>query len=328
MANRQSRPTLTAKARAELELFERSSTTPARMRRRARVVLLLDQGRTGVQVARQSGYTVVQVSRLRRRFFESGLAGLWDKPRSGRPSVMPDTMAVKVLARALWTSDTRELVRLAQVSRNTMDRFLRAHGLLPPPGSRSKVRRNPYSSTIYEIAGLYLNPPINAAVIAEGYPLGQDYEIRRSALPRLQEALSVAQSSPPGVFQRRPKTTRLWKFLRKVACAQHGQIVHVILEQPDLKRSERPHNRSRVMLHPTPKPLSWLTVLKVWLDTLPRQSVCWTSSASVEATILTIDQHLQRWQVKSRPFMWTKEPPLFIKYSAAYRFYRDNYGKY
>jgi hypothetical protein len=239
---------------------------------------------------------------------------------------MPDTMAVKVLARALRASDTRELVRLAQVSRNTMDRFLRAHGLLPPPGSRGTVRRSPYSTIIYEIAGLYLNPPINAAVIAEGHPLGQGYEIQRSALPRLQEALSVADSSPPGVFPLKPRTTRLWKFLREVACAQYGQTMHVILEQPDfMKRRKRPRSRSRILLHPTPKSLSWLAVLKVWLDTLPKQSVCWTSSLSVEATILAIER---RWQTNSGPFFWTKEPPLSLKYSAAYTFYRDHYGKY
>jgi hypothetical protein len=326
MPNRRSNLTPTATERADLERLERGAATPARVRRRARAMLALAQGRMGVEVARQNGYTAVQLSRLRRRFVAEGVAGLWDKPRSGRPLVMPDTMVADVLGVALRTSDTRKLARLVKISRNTIDRLLRAHGLLPPPGNRGQIERDP--SSIFEIAGLYIDPPINAAAIAEGHPLGEDYEIHWSALPRLQEALSVANISS-AVFQLRPRTTQLWKFLRRVVFAQYGQNVHLILdrEAPTIG-FERLRSHSRVFLHPTPKSLSWLATLKIWLDTLPSQSVCWTSSASVETAIGAIARHLQRRQANSKPFSWTKEPPLAIKYSADYETYRDEYGKF
>src|SRR2546422_10004847 len=85
MANR-IRPIVVSEAdRRELERLQRSPSAAAGLSRRARTVLLMAQGLAGVEIAERTGYTVVQVSRLRRRFAEQGVAGLQDRPRSGRP---------------------------------------------------------------------------------------------------------------------------------------------------------------------------------------------------------------------------------------------------
>src|SRR5436189_184714 len=85
MANRVRPIVVSSEDRHELERLQRASSTPAGLSRRARAVLLMAQGMSGVEVAERTGYTVVQVSRLRRRFAEHGLKGLHDRPRSGRP---------------------------------------------------------------------------------------------------------------------------------------------------------------------------------------------------------------------------------------------------
>ena len=54
--------------RREPERVPRSPSAPAGFSRRARTVLLMAQGLAGVEIAERTGYTVVQVSRLRRRF--------------------------------------------------------------------------------------------------------------------------------------------------------------------------------------------------------------------------------------------------------------------
>src|SRR5215208_2879818 len=71
--------------RVELERLQRSPNAPAGLTRRARAVLLMAEDVSGADIARHIGYTAVQVSRIRRRFAELGLAGLHDQPRSGRP---------------------------------------------------------------------------------------------------------------------------------------------------------------------------------------------------------------------------------------------------
>src|SRR5437867_4458082 len=68
MANRVRPIAVSAADRRELERLQRSSAARAGLSRRARAVLLMAQGLAGVEIAERTGYTVVQVSRLRRRF--------------------------------------------------------------------------------------------------------------------------------------------------------------------------------------------------------------------------------------------------------------------
>ena len=85
MANRVRPIVLSADERAELERLRRASAAPAGLNRRARAVLLMADDLAGVEIARRTGYTPVQVSRIRRRFAAERLAGLNERPRSGRP---------------------------------------------------------------------------------------------------------------------------------------------------------------------------------------------------------------------------------------------------
>ena len=78
MANRVRPIAGTEADRHELERLQRSPTTPAGLSRRARAVLLMLEGLSGVEVALRTGYTVVQISRLRRRFAHR----LWARGRN------------------------------------------------------------------------------------------------------------------------------------------------------------------------------------------------------------------------------------------------------
>ena len=86
MANRVRPITVTEADRHELERLQRSPSVRAGLSRRVRAVLLMAAGLSGVEVASRTGYTVVQASRLRRRFAEGGVAGCTSAPaRGGRP---------------------------------------------------------------------------------------------------------------------------------------------------------------------------------------------------------------------------------------------------
>src|SRR6267154_245705 len=87
--------------REELERLQRSPSAPAGVSRRARAVLLMAGEMAGTEVARLTGYTPVQVSRIRRRFAEDGLAGLTDKPRSGRPPRLSEAKGARIVAMTL-----------------------------------------------------------------------------------------------------------------------------------------------------------------------------------------------------------------------------------
>ena len=192
----------------------------AGLSRRARAVLLMAQEVAGVAIAERTGYTVVQVSRLRRRFAEYGVAGLQDRPRSGRPPTITARKRAEIVALTLkppapgvthWS--TRELARKAGVSHGTIHRLWRAHALKPHRVSTFKFTTDPAAEEkIYDVVGLYLNPPTHAVVVSldektqiqalnrtqpllplrPGLPARQTHDYRRNGLTSLYAALEIA----------------------------------------------------------------------------------------------------------------------------------------
>src|SRR5437016_2186161 len=78
---------LTEKQRAELQRWQRSSTLPVGLVRRARLILLLDQDQPLGAAATLAGLAPQNARKWVRRFLAHGPAGLQDQPRTGRPPV-------------------------------------------------------------------------------------------------------------------------------------------------------------------------------------------------------------------------------------------------
>ncbi len=75
--------------RTSLESQARKYTSPYFSVIRAKMVLLAAQGQSNDQIAASLSVPRQIVSKWRKRFFEEGLAGLEDEPRTGRPPVFP-----------------------------------------------------------------------------------------------------------------------------------------------------------------------------------------------------------------------------------------------
>ena len=76
---------LSAKERATLEALTRRTTVAVGLVRRARMVLLADDGMPLDQIARTLGADRTIVRTWIDRYRAGGLAALEDRPRSGRP---------------------------------------------------------------------------------------------------------------------------------------------------------------------------------------------------------------------------------------------------
>ena len=174
MANHVRAITVRPADRAELERLQRVPSTPAGLSRRARAVLLMAQDVSGVEIAERIGYTVVQVSRIRRRFADGGVGGLHDRPKSGRPPTVTARKRAQIVALTLkppsagvthWT--TRDLARRAGVSHSTVHRIWQAHALKPHQVQTFKFTTDPEAEAkIHDVVGLYLQPPTNAVVLS------------------------------------------------------------------------------------------------------------------------------------------------------------------
>jgi transposase len=97
---------LMADERAELERRARARTEPARVVERARLILAVADGQTAPAAAAALGQIARTGRRWVQRFNAAGLAGLEDRPRSGRPVTYGPAVVGEVLAAALTKPDT------------------------------------------------------------------------------------------------------------------------------------------------------------------------------------------------------------------------------
>jgi transposase len=91
---------LTAVERQRLTSWARAASTPQRLARRARIILGSAAGVGSRRLAQQERISRTTVQRWRARFVVAGCDGLHDRPRRGRPSVLPPTTRAVVVALA------------------------------------------------------------------------------------------------------------------------------------------------------------------------------------------------------------------------------------
>src|SRR5262245_9810953 len=161
MANHVVPITVTAADRTQLERLQRAPTTPAGLSRRARAVLLMAQEISGVEIAKRIGYTVVQVSRIRRRYAAGGVAGLHDRPKSGRPPTITPRKRAQIVALTLkppgrgvthWS--TRDVARRAGVSHSTVHQVWQAYALKPHQVQTFRFTTDPAAEAkIHDVVG-------------------------------------------------------------------------------------------------------------------------------------------------------------------------------
>jgi transposase len=345
MANHARAIALVEADRLELERLQRSPSTPAGLSRRARAVLLMARGVAGTEIARLTGYTPVQISRIRRRFAEEGLAGLADKPRSGRPPQLTEAKSARIVALTLrdpppgltqWS--TREMAERVGVSHSTVHRIWQAHALQPHRVETFKFSPDPrLEEKIRDVVGLYLHPPTNAVVLSvdektqiqalertqpllplrPNLPARQTHDYRRNGLTSLYAALEVASGKVVGECSERHTGADFLRFLKLLHRRYRGRPMHVILDNssthttPDVKAWLERH--PQVHFHFTPVGASWLNMVEAWFGILTRKSVRRGSYPSVKALVRHIRAYIEHWNEHPTPFVWTKEPADIIR---------------
>lgn len=345
MANHLRPIKVSASDRGELERLQRAASAPAGLVRRARAVLWMADGVSGAEIARRTDYTVVQVSRIRRRFAEAGVAGLADQSRSGRPTTITARKRAQIVALTLkpppagqthWTS--RDLARRTQVSYGTVCRIWRGHALKPHRVETFKFTTDPEAEQkIRDIVGLYLNPPSHAVVLSldektqiqalnrtqpllplrPGLPARQTHDYRRNGLTSLYAALEVVSGSVIGECRERHTGLDFVGFLARVQRSYPGQELHVIIDNSSTHSTpavrEWLDHHPWVHFHFTPKGASWINLIEAWFGILTKKSIRRGSFDTVRALVKHILSYIKTWNQHPTPFVWTKEPADIIR---------------
>jgi len=159
--------------RDELVRLTRSSSVRAGLAQRARIVLLAADGVSNTAIAEKVGVTRATVIGWRCRYERSGITGLLDKKRSGRPRNVDHRAVVaatlkpppKKLGVTHWSS--RLLAERLGIGNATVARAWRDYGVQPWRAQTFKFSTDPeLVAKVTDVVGLYLAPPENAIVLS------------------------------------------------------------------------------------------------------------------------------------------------------------------
>jgi transposase len=323
--------------RATLESWTRSSTVSAGQRERAVIVLAVADG-TGVSGAsRTLGVSRPTVIKWRDRFTADGVAGLDDRPRSGRPKTIDDAQIIAAtldpppesLAVTHWS--TRLLGRHLGVADATVARAWRAYRIQPWRQGTFKFSTDPeLEAKVRDVVGLYLNPPENAIVLCvdeksqiqalnrtqpllplrPGLPERATHDYKRNGTTTLFAALEVATGQVTDRCYDHHGKAEFLDFLKRVAKAYPRQELHVVLDNYHTHKHDDINQwlakNPRITLHFTPTSGSWLNLVEVFFSIITRQTIRRGSFDNVRELIAAIRAFIDTYNNRCRPFVWTK----------------------
>ncbi len=331
--------TLTDEDRGQLTAWARRATSANALAMRSRIVLAAADGLSTSAVARKLDISVGTARRWRARFVESGLDGLLDEPRPGRPRTVVDEQVEQVITRTLETTpkdathwSTRSLAAELGLSQTTVSRIWRAFGLQPHRQDSWKLSKDlQFIDKVHDVVGLYLDPPEAAVVLCvdeksqiqaldrtapvlpmmPGAPARATHDYVRSGTSSLYAALNVATGEVISSLHSRHRAIEFKKFLARIDAQVPPHLdVHVVLDNasthktPAIKRWLTAH--PRFVLHFTPTSSSWLNLVERWFGELTTKKPRRGAHRSVRALNADIRTWIQTWNDNPRPYVWTK----------------------
>jgi len=329
---------LTEDERSQLQSYARSPSIPSGLSRRFRIVLLSAEGLSNMEISQKIGLSRASVGKWRGRYLETGLEGLHDELRPGRPRSVSDERIVELIQRTLegrpeaathWS--TRTMASETGLSPMTVSRVWRTFGLKPHLRDTFKLSTDPFFvEKVRDIVGLYLNPPENALVLCVdeksqsqalertqptlplgfGYAEGYTHDYRRHGTLTLFAALDVATGGVLVQPRRRHRHQELLQFLRHIEANVPQQLdVHLIMDNYGTHKHDKVRSwfakRPRYHVHFTPTYSSWLNQVETWFGIITRKMIRRGSVRSAKELAEKIDLFVKNYNRDSKPFVWT-----------------------
>ncbi|MBM7369549.1 IS630 family transposase [Gordonia hydrophobica] len=328
----------------ELERLLRSTSTPAGLVRRARIVTLAAEGMANSRISEVVGVSVPTVLKWRERYLFDGMAGLLDAERSGRPrridhsdivsaTLMPPPRKYGVTH---WSS--RLLAAHLGVGNATIARAWREYGVQPWRSGTFKFSTDPeLVAKVTDVVGLYLEPPTNAIVLcideksqiqaldrtAPMLPMqpGQierrTHDYKRHGTTTLFAALDIATGQVTAAVKPRHRHQEFLSFLRQIDRTYGDQELHLVMDNYATHKKAEVRDwlaeHPNMHVHFTPTSGSWLNLVEVWFGIIDRQAIRRGVFTSVKDLNAKIRAFINGWNDRKHPFVWTKTADEILK---------------
>ena len=330
--------TCSEEQRKAVELLAASRTEEARLVERARMVVGCLDGKPMIQIASELGVRSNTVIEWRNRFAELGVAGLKDRPRSGKPPEYGGEFRRKVLelletpppkGQACW--DGPAVAKRLAVSDDAVWRLLRKEGICLSRHRSWCVSTDPeFVTKAADVVGLYLNPPQNALVIsidekpsiqalerATGYVKTTNGKVvrglkstyKRHGTLNLFAALNVFAGSVRGKVTQQKRRVEFLDFMDElVADYPQDREIHVILDNYCIHKKNDAWlaKHPNVFFHFTPTSASWLNMVEIWFGIFSRKALRGASFKNTTELREAIEDYLAAYEEIAKPFVWRK----------------------
>lgn len=341
---------MTAADRKTVEALASSGKTEKRLHERARIVLLCAEGKNNQEIGEELGIHHTTVSQWRNRFNKSGVAGLQDKARSGRPRVVDENTEKAIVeatlvppkARTHWSA--RYMAGQKGVSASTVRRIWKRHDLKPHIVRKFKLSNDPlFEEKVTDIVGLYLNPPEKAVVLSmdeksqiqaldrsrpilpirPGLPEHQSHDYKRHGTATLFAALNAATGRVIHAVRRRHRGKEFLAFLRQIDTEIPDVDIHIVMDNYATHKSEQVKawlgRHPRFKFHFTPTGSSWINLVERLFGKLTDERVRRGVFKSLPALEQALHEWVDNYNLDPRPFKWTKKANEIIRKVAKYR---------
>ena len=304
---------------------------------RARIVLLAAEGVPNAEIARVVGVSRPTVVGWRQRYIESGIGGLADLDRPGRPVLIDEAEVVvatltappESLGVTHWSA--RLLADQLGVSFASVARIWRKWDLQPWRVETFKFSTDPeLDAKVRDVVGLYLAPPDKAVVLSideksqvqaldrtapilplrPGLPEKQTHDYVRHGTTTLFAALEVATGMVTDACHPRHTHAEFLAFLKQVAKAYPRVQLHIVCDNYGTHKHPKVKawlaKNPRISMHFTPTSGSWLNMVEIFFGIITRQAIRRGTFTSVKDLIAAIEGFIDGWNERCHPFVWTK----------------------
>lgn len=324
-----------------LKRWLRSTTLPQGQITRARIILSLSRGKTPSEVADEQFVSCKTVHKWRIRFLESGVNGLLDEPRPGRPITIDKKTINRVLTLTTQyvpeeaTQWSERLMAIhANVTPYQVRKIWKAADLQPHRLQTFKISNDPgFADKVVDIVGLYMNPPSNAVVLSvdektqiqaldrtqPGLPLSlgnigsRTHDYKRNGTTSLYAAFNILTGRVIGKVAARTRSKEFLSFLRQIDRRHPKHLdLHIILDNHSAHKTKEVmtwlEKRPHIHFHFTPTSSSWLNAVEGWFAQLERRALY----RGVFSGVQDLKEELNRFiavhnRHLAKPFKWTKD---------------------
>ena len=330
---------LSDEEREQLLRWSRRAKSSQALALRSRIVLGCGEGLDNKSVAERVHCSTNTVSKWRARFVADRLDGLVDEPRPGRPPTITAERVEEVVVATLESTPKNathwsraKMADRSGLSKSTIGRIWKAFELKPHREDGFKLSNDPqFVEKVYDVVGLYLNPPEAAVVycvdeksqvqalarsqpafpMMPGMPEKRTHDYVRHGTTSLFAAFNTADGTVISSIHRRHRAIEFKKFLTKIDTeVPDGLEVHLVCDNysthksPSIVKWLEAHPRFH--MHFTPTYSSWINQVERFFAYVTTDLLQRSDHRSVQALESDIRKWVTGWNANPKPFIWTK----------------------